>query len=67
MVEVKKKYIVDENNERVAVQIDIRTFELIEEILENFALVKLMEENNEEELLGSSEAKVYYDSLEKAD
>jgi hypothetical protein len=67
MVEVKKKYIVDENNERVAVQIDIRTFELIEEILENFALVKLMEENNEEELLGSSEAKVFYDSLEKAD
>jgi hypothetical protein len=67
MVEVKKKYIVDENNERVAVQIDIKTFELIEEILENFALVKIMEENNEEELLESSEARAYYDRLEKVD
>ena len=38
MEELKKAYIVDEDNRRVAVQIDIETFNRIEEILEDYAL-----------------------------
>ena len=67
MVEVKKKYIVDEENRRIAVQIDIEAFEKIEEILENFALVQLMKENEGDEPLQAKEAKAYYQTLEKAD
>jgi len=49
-----------------AVQIPINTFEKIEEILENYALVQLMKENEGEEALSINEAKAYYDKLEKA-
>ncbi|MDP1994329.1 MAG: hypothetical protein Q8K40_03690, partial [Ignavibacteria bacterium] len=45
MFDVKKKYIVDEENKKVAVQIDIETFTLIEEVLENYGLAKLISEN----------------------
>lgn len=38
MEELKKAYIVDEENRRVAVQLDIDTFTKIEEILENSRL-----------------------------
>jgi RelB Antitoxin alpha helical domain len=41
MAELKKRYIVDEQNRRITVQIDIEAFEKIE-ILENYALVQLM-------------------------
>ena len=60
---VKKKYIVDEFNRKVAVQIDIEIFEKIEELLENYALVKLMNENKEDERLELSQAKEYYGKL----
>ena len=64
---VKKKYIVDEQNRRIAVQIDIEAFEKIEEILENYALVQLMKENDGDETLDPKQAKAYYQTLEKAD
>jgi acetyl-CoA carboxylase beta subunit len=67
MVEVKKKYVVDEQNRRVAVQIDIEAFQRIEEILENYALVQLMKENQQDDTLGREQAKAYYQALEKAD
>jgi predicted esterase YcpF (UPF0227 family) len=57
---------VDEHNRRIAVQIDIEAFEKIEEILENYALVQLMKEN-EDETLDTKQAKAYYKTLEKAD
>ena len=63
---INKQYIVNEQNQKIAVQIDIKTFERIEEILENYALVQLMKENEGEEILGVNEAKAYYDQLEKA-
>ena len=66
MESINKRYIVDEQNKKIAVQIPIDTFEKIEEILENYALVQLMEEHQDEELFGVSEAKSYYDQLEKA-
>ena len=66
METINKRYIVDEQNKKIAVQIPIDTFEKIEEILGNYALVQLMKENENEEVVGVSEAKSYYDQLEKA-
>ncbi len=66
METITKRYIVDEQNRKIAVQIPIDTFEKIEEILENYALVQLMEKNENEEVFGVREAKTYYDQLEKA-
>ena len=66
METINRQYIVDEQNRRVAVQIPIETFEKLEEILENYALVQLMEENEGEENLSVQDAKSYYDQLEKA-
>ena len=66
METIDRQYIVDEQNRRIAVQIPIETFEKIEEILENYALVQLMEENDGEEILSAQDAKSYYDQLEKA-
>ena len=62
---IKKKYIVDRKNKKVAVQIPIDTFEQIEEILENHALVQLIDEINDEEELKLNEARAYYSSLKK--
>jgi hypothetical protein len=66
METIQKQYITDENNRRIAVQIPIQTFEKLEEILENYALVQLMQENEGEETLSPQDAKAYYDQLEKA-
>ena len=66
MERINKKYIIDEQNRKIAVQIPIEIFEKIEEVLENYALVQLMKENEGEEILGVNEAKAYYDKLEKA-
>ncbi|MDX6530746.1 MAG: hypothetical protein QOH41_3036 [Blastocatellia bacterium] len=67
MEELKRSYIVDEQNHRVAVQIDIETFNRIEEILENYARARLMKENVDEDALNIDEAILCYESLEKAD
>jgi len=62
---IPKKYIVDENNKKIAVQLDIETFEKMEELLENYGLATLMMENQTEEKLSVAEAKTFYNSLEK--
>lgn len=67
METINKQYIVDDQNRRIAVQIPIETFEKLEELLENYALVQMMKENEGEEVLGANEAKTYYDRLEKAE
>ena len=67
METINKQYIVDDQNRRIAVQIPIETFEKLEELLENYALVQLMKENESKEVLGVNEAKTYYDQLEKAE
>ena len=63
---VKRKYVVDEKNRKVAVQLDIKTFNQIEEIMENFALFKLMDDNKDEEILDIKSAKKYYSKLKKS-
>ncbi|MDM9582644.1 hypothetical protein [Nostoc sp. GT001] len=63
MLEVHKNYVLDENQQPIAVQIPIAEFEKIEEILENYGLAKLMEEIEEERPLSKDEALKYYQSL----
>jgi hypothetical protein len=66
IMEIERKYIVDEHNRKVAVQLDIETFEKIEEILENYGLVQLMPSEEEDEALDLNQAKSFYQSLERA-
>ena len=65
METINKQYIVDEQDKKIAVQIPIETFEKIEEVLENYALVQLIKENEGDEILSLHEAKAYYDQLDK--
>ncbi len=62
---INKQYIIDEHNKKVAVQIPVKIFEKLEEILENYGLAHLIEENEEDELLQVGEAKAYYNKLIK--
>ena len=63
MLEINKRYVVDENQNPIAVQIPLDDFNKIEEVIENFGLAKLMEETNDNELLSGDEAYSYYQSL----
>lgn len=65
MLEIEKKYIVDKNKKPVAVQLDIDTFNKIEQLIEDYALGKLIEENSPEETLSLAEAKQFYKNLQK--
>jgi hypothetical protein len=60
---IERQYIVNEQNQCVAVQIDIKTFERIEELLENYALSRLMAETDDEETLDLPQAKSFYETL----
>ena len=59
-----RQYIVDEKNRKLAVQVSIETFEKLEEVLENYALYHLMNDE-EDEFLNVSEAQQFYKNLNK--
>ncbi|AFZ14191.1 hypothetical protein Cri9333_3362 [Crinalium epipsammum PCC 9333] len=63
MLEIHKYYVFDENQQPIAVQISISEFTQIEEILENYGLVKLMESAEDNERLSKTQALQYYRSL----
>jgi len=65
MFEIKKEYVVNDENKKKAVLIDIETFEKVEELLENYGLGKYMEEVENEEVLTIHDAKSYYNELKK--
>lgn len=65
MLDIKKTYLTDENKRPVAVQVDIKTFEKMEQLLEDYALGKFIEENDPEENLSLNEAQEYYNQLKK--
>ncbi len=62
-MQLSPNYIVNSHNEKIAVQINIKTYNKIEETLENYALVKLMEDSSDDETLSVADAKKYYQSL----
>ncbi len=50
-----------------AVQIPFHEFQRIEEVIENFGLVKLMAETEDDERLSGDPAREYYESLKASD
>ena len=62
-MELQPNYIVDNENHKIAVQLDIKTYEKITDTLENYALYQFMEENKNDEKLSLEDAKKYYQSL----
>ena len=62
-MEIKKQFIVNEKNQKVAVQIDIDIFEKIEDLLENYVLAQKMKEVADDESLDLQAAKTYYKQL----
>ena len=63
MMEIHKKIVLDEDERPFAVQIPIKEFERLEEVIENYGLSNLMDEVKNEETLSVEEAKAYYKSL----
>jgi len=56
VINIKRQYIVTDNDRKIGVVLDIETFEKIEELLEDCGLALLMEEVEEEESLSLNEA-----------
>ena len=63
MLTIKKTLVTDMNKRPLAVQIDIKTFEKIEQLLEDYALGQYIEENNTTEYMTVEDAKDYYKRL----
>lgn len=63
MLEIEKSYVTDSKKRPVAVQIDIQTFEKMEQLFEDYALGQFIQENDDEDVLSVAEAKEYYTSL----
>lgn len=62
-MKLDRRYIVDENNHKVAVQIDIEVFEQIENILEDYALYQFMQSAHDNEELSLEDAVGHYERL----
>ncbi len=60
---ITKNYVLDENQNAIAVQIPIAEFEHLEEILENYGLLQLMTDPIDSDRLSKAEALKYYKSL----
>jgi hypothetical protein len=66
MLRLRKRYVVDENDRRVAVQLDLATFRQIEELLEDHALARAMKRALEKEKpIPLIEARKRYQKLKK--
>ena len=62
---IDRKYIVDENNRRTAVLLDLNTFEEMEEAIENAALFARMRETDSDETYDIDEARSLYARLKE--
>ena len=63
---IKKKYIVNESNERVVVQLDIKTFEKLERLLKDYVIGVSINENDRTERLKLKEAKIQYKKMRES-
>ena len=67
MLSIPRKYLMDESNEPIAVQLDLAVFKKIESVLEDYALGQILAEAIEdEEELDIESAKLYYKMLGKS-
>jgi hypothetical protein len=62
-MQLQPNYIID--NHKIAVQLDIETYDKITDVLENYALFKFMDENKDDEKLSLKDARALYASLKK--
>ena len=65
MLKLRPNYVMDKDNNKIAVQLSMKAYKKIEEALENYGLYKLMEEDSDEKPLELNEAKVFYKKLKK--
>ena len=65
MLKIHKSIILDESQKPIAVQIPIKEFEHLEEIIENYGLSKLIDDVSHDEKLSVKDAKKHYQSLKK--
>jgi hypothetical protein len=65
MLTIKRKYIIDESNEKIAVQLDIKTYERIERLLEDYVLGESIKKNKAENRLDLKSAREYYKKVKK--
>jgi len=56
-MQLQPNYIVDSHNHKIAVQLDIQTYEKTTETLENYALYKFIQDNKDDEKLSIKDAK----------
>jgi len=64
-MQLQPNYIVDNHNHKIAVQLDIKTYKKITDVLEDYALFKFMDENKDDEKLSLKDARALYASLKK--
>ena len=60
---ITKNYVLDENKNAIAVQIPIAEFEHLEELLENYGLLQLMNDPIDSDRLSKAEALKYCKAL----
>jgi hypothetical protein len=65
MLDLKEKYIVNKQQEPVAVQLDIKIFKQLEDVLEDYALAQYMRKSKNDVKLNIDEAKIFYKKLVK--
>ncbi|MBS1257405.1 MAG: hypothetical protein MAG551_00447 [Candidatus Scalindua arabica] len=65
MLNINKSIILDESQKPIAVQIPIKEFEHLEEIIENYGLSKLIDDVSHDERLSVKDAKKHYQSLKQ--
>ncbi len=63
MLKIHKNFVLDEQQNPIAVQIPIEEFKQMEDLIENYGLSKLMDETQDEERMSLEGAKAYYQSL----
>ena len=63
---IDPKYIVDEQNRRTGVVLDIETFEQMQEAIEDAALFQMMRETDNDEVFDIEEAKAFYEGLKNS-
>ena len=65
VLKIKKRFIVNEKNEPVEVVLDLKTFEMIEEILEDHLFGEILDDVDKAAPLPLKEAKQRYARIKK--
>ena len=60
---IPRQYVLDENNRKVAVMIDIKTFDKIEEAIEHYGLMHFIKVNVKDKPIVVSEAKGSFSNI----